>query len=81
MGNVYDGLLKHFLGHHCPKALRHEDGCPPKQCSGEVDVVECDRSVVEGVGDAEGDEVDVLGELHDEVVPSNVNGEDDEAYG
>ena len=81
VGNVRDGHLKHFLGHHCPKALRHEDGCPPKECSGEVDVVECDWLVVEGVGDVEGDEVDVLGELHEEVVSNNVHGEDDEERG
>ena len=72
MGNVRDGHLKHILGQDYPKALRHEDSCRPKECRGEVDVVERDRFIVEGVCDAESDEIDVLGELHDEVVPSNV---------
>ena len=72
VGSVREGHSNHFLGRRCPKALRHEDGSPPKQCRGKVDVVECDRSVVEGVDDVDGDEVDVLGKQGDEVVSSKV---------
>ena len=79
VGRIRDGLTQRFLGHHCPHTLRHEDSCPPKECRGEVDVVERDWSVVEGVGDVEGDEVDVLGKLHEEVVPGNVDDDPVEA--
>ena len=54
--------------------MKIEDCCCPKECCGNVNIIECDLSVAKGVDDVESDEVDIQGELHDEVVPSDIHG-------